>query len=147
MGLLTKFFISYSICFVLITFKQIYFSIHLCIFFISCWINTVNLKSLHRHVSNNIWHQASIPHTRHQLWNKHSHTGAHTLRCNCTNTDTYLHSGLKPLTGIYAAVYWHKPWLQCSVIKSCRADRCLMLICSFFLLISHVFLGRLASKI
>lgn len=139
MGLLTKSFISYSICFVFVTFKQIYISIHLCIFYICCWINTVNLKRVHTDMCSSQLDDIKITfdiklwsHTRGTSYE--TNTGAHTLRCNCTNTNTYLHSGLKPLTGIHAAVYWHKPWLQCSVVKSCRADLCLILICSFFLI-------------
>lgn len=48
MGLLTKSFISlFYLCFALITFKQIYVSIHLYIFYIRGWINTVNLKRVY----------------------------------------------------------------------------------------------------
>lgn len=50
----------------------------------------------------------------------HTHARAHAFRHICTNT--FSHTDLNLMTGICAAVYWHNPWLQCSLVKSCRAE-------------------------
>lgn len=96
MGLLTKSFISYSICFVLITFKQIYISIHLCIFYICCWINTVNLKRVYTDMCSSQLDDIKITfdiklrsHTRGTSYETNTVTQAHTLLDVIVQTQTH----------------------------------------------------------
>lgn len=53
-------------------------------------------------------------------------TNTHTQTHTCTQVNLYEHRHILTCTlesndGICAVVYWHNPWFQCALVKSCRA--------------------------